>query len=89
VIDKKIHTASNEFEIKKQAIQANMNDILGSIYTNTSIFVIFDTEYIPMQIAEYIQKNNIHYVLVCTGMYAQEKLLVDTWKYLPTEQKVV
>jgi exopolysaccharide biosynthesis WecB/TagA/CpsF family protein len=22
-------------------------------------------------------------------MYAQEKLLVDTWKYLPTEQKVV
>lgn len=83
IIDRKNEKPKNDFEIKKSEIQKNMAKILEEKFVWNEIFVVFDGEKTPEEIAKIIQKNNINFVFSCIGMKKQEEILVKIFDFLP------
>lgn len=89
IIDRKNSEPKNDFERKKAEIQKNLGEILVQKYPNNKIFVLFDGEQNPEQIAKIIQQEKIDFVFSCIGMKIQEQRLCEVFEYLPTDFPVV
>lgn len=83
IIDRKNEKPKNDFEIKKSEVQKNMAKILEEKFPWNEIFIVFDGENSPEEIAEIIQKNNINFVFSCIWMKKQEEILVKIFDFLP------
>lgn len=85
----RIETPKNAFEVRKQEIQSELPALFASRFPELKIEIFFDGETSPEAIAQIIQGENISFVFSCIGMKAQEERLIEIWKYLPDDTRVV
>ncbi len=85
----RITKAINEFEERKMETQWRFRELFQEKFPRLTVEVLFDWEKSPVEIAEFIQKENISYAFSCIGMKIQEQRLVEIFAHIPEDFPVV